>query len=101
MVKTTCQWLEDLANSQKLREKAIQSCKSWMAQESSLPEGVELRFHSHGFIFEHYLIDHPFIKTRMILIHNEQEIGYHDLISGLDGQVEDDYFVLHPDVPSE
>ena len=97
MFKEISSQLENLALSQKLENLAIQTCQSWMTRESSLPETVELKFHSHGFIFKHHLIDHPFIRTRLTLIQDDQEIGYYDLITQPDGQVEDDYFVLHPD----
>ena len=105
----------DLASTQNLRDQAFEGCGMWLrdgAESGSdglngwAIEEIEPHFASCSLVFDHGLLDYPFVDTRLTLhvrdasgsYHRDlRTIGYYRLITLLDGTADDDYFVI--DVP--
>ena len=92
--------LQKIADQVQLEKKAYKSCKEWLnADECDLPkawiENIKITFSSHKLCFKHKILGYPFIDTRLDIFFEGDTIGYYRLISLLDGEPDDDYFVIY------
>jgi hypothetical protein len=61
-------------------------------------EKIKMVFSSRWLCFEPKLVSYPYIDSRYILVAGKKKIGYYRLISTIEGEIEDDYFVInHPE----
>lgn len=104
--------LAALASQQNLRSQAVEGCDKWLragAEEGAdglggwAAEEIVPRFASCSLVFEHGILDYPFIETRLelyvqddsgVCFRDLRPIGYYRLITLLDGTADDDYFVI-------
>jgi hypothetical protein len=102
--------LRNLAQAQGLRRRAEETCREWLrtaAEEGDLGElaleKIELHFERCALVFDHGILSYPFVETRLglyvpdpngVYFRGLRPIGHYRLITGLDGVVDDDYFVL-------
>lgn len=91
--------LREHAKVQRLDERARDAIQSWLMEEGSLPHGcdptqVRAEFASRWLCFEPELVSYPYIDTRLHLYAGICKIGYYRLITTMDGEADDDYFVL-------
>jgi hypothetical protein len=99
-----------LARDQDLPRRAEETCWVWLRsafEEGSLaglsPADVRVEFERSALIFDHGLLNYPFVETGLGLdvtdstgayFRDMRPIGQYRLITLLDGTVDDDYFVL-------
>ena len=99
-----------LAESQKLRHRAEETCREWLrsaSEEGDLGgwslEEIELHFERCALVFDHGILSYPFVETRLglyvadstgVCFRGLRPVGHYRLITLLDGTDDDDYFVL-------
>lgn len=104
--------LTALVSRQSLRGRAFEGCSKWLHDpENDGPGGLSgraageilPRFKSSSLVFDHGLLSHPFVETRLDLcvrdtsgtaLNDLRPVCYYRLITLLDGTVDDDYFVI-------
>ena len=113
--------LNSWADTSGLTDRAIKSCKFALraCSEDDIEVGVlplkgwtldevKVGFVKHSLVFKHYLQTSPFIDTCIGLFvddpdgcfqNGEKPIGRYELISRLDGQIEDDYLIFEESAP--
>ncbi len=89
------------ARTHNLKERAAQGIVKWLESPDTVDmaegiarESIVGRFSSHGLCFEQQHVAAPFVDTRFDLCSGEKVVGYYRLITRLDGESEDDYFVI-------
>lgn len=94
--------LQAHAKIHQLNEVAARGISEWLQAPDlgPLPEGVTKesivgKFASRWLCFEPQLVPYPFVDTRFDLLSGDSVIGYYRLISLLNGEFEDDYFVFN------
>jgi len=97
--------LQEHASLHGLASVAAEGIRKWLAngEAEPLPGGVSpnhvtWHFASRWLCFEPESFPDPFIDTRFTLFKDDQRIGYYRLITLLDGETYDDYFVLEPKI---
>lgn len=82
---------------------AAEGIRKWLANgkielfpDGISPDQVTWRFESRWLCFEPRIISYSFIDTRFTLLTGDKMIGYYRLITQLNGEIDDDYFVLEP-----
>jgi len=99
-----------LADRHELRSRAEASCRECVlsaAAEGDLAglilEDVQAIFDWSALVFDHGILSHPFVETRFGMyvadpvghwFRGLRPIGHYRFITRLDGEVEDDYFIL-------
>ncbi|MBX7223855.1 MAG: hypothetical protein K1Y36_28325 [Blastocatellia bacterium] len=94
--------LQEHARFHQLDEVAAQGILKWIADPDldPLPVGITKgmitgRFVSRWLCFEPQHLSYPYIDTRFDLLCGDTVVGYYRLISRLNGDIEDDYFVIN------
>ncbi|MBL7817080.1 MAG: hypothetical protein JNL70_18805 [Saprospiraceae bacterium] len=106
------QTLKEFSEKYKLKQEAIDSCMKAMehciADDSdglggfSIDE-IRLEFMQHDLIFEHYLYNIIFVKTKIGLYQNKENpdyvkrlkpIGYYELDTNMEGDSFDDWLII-------
>jgi hypothetical protein len=115
--------LEGLAASQRLEQLAMQNCRTALIncykedQELGLPplkghnlDSIQLHFERHSLVFKNRQISYPYIDTIIGLYIEDKQglylddlepVGDYQLITRLDGEIEDDYLVLYEEQQKE
>ena len=94
-----CFELRELAERLKLRERAVESGMRWASDRSNLPpdvspSGVELRFRSLSVCVRNSDLTQPYFSVRCEILAAEIGIGSYTLITTLEGENEDDYWII-------
>lgn len=111
--QSSAESLRRLAESQRLVERALESCSESLRNcaEDDREAGVEslsgfqqseiqMKFDRHALVFAHSILSYPFVETRIGLYVSAKSqdwfrdlipIGIYRLITTLDGEAHDDY----------
>jgi hypothetical protein len=109
--------LAALAAAQNLRARAFEGCAEWLregdgpdARGGWAVEEIEPRFARCCLVFDHGILNYPFVETRLelgvrdergVYLRDFRPIGHYRLITRLDGTADDDYFVIEVDKPGD
>jgi hypothetical protein len=98
--ETVVDYLLNLTSRHQLVERAIEHCDIWFNNEGGQIDGwisqdLDKKFFSHKLVFKRSDWDLVYIDTHINLVaSNNQIVGSYRLITTLDGEADDDYFVL-------
>jgi len=92
--------LQQTIEQMELEKEARKYClKCIKGKDCDLPKSwvnnIEIKYHSHKLCFKNSMLDYPFIETRLIMTYKNEEVGHYRLISLLNGEPDDDYFVIY------
>ncbi|MDF7825789.1 hypothetical protein P4B35_17300 [Pontiellaceae bacterium B12227] len=93
--------LKELSVQHDFQHRAEAGFYDWIRNEKAhfpdqiKPDNLVPVFRSTKLCFDHSLLPHPYYETKLIIVHQEEEVGYYKFIAMLDGTVDDDYFVLY------
>ncbi|NEO87518.1 MAG: hypothetical protein F6J87_25140 [Spirulina sp. SIO3F2] len=115
--------LKGLANQQSLKETALKFCQEGLRQcilddvEMGEPplngwslDEIKLRCDHISLVFEHDILDYPYIETKINLYVDDptdfyfkalKPIGHYRLITLLNGEIDDTYLVIDVDKTDE
>jgi hypothetical protein len=57
-------------------------------------EEVRTKQPQHQLVFKPGILSYPYVRTTLDLFVGEYQVGYYTLVTLLDGEVDDDYFVI-------
>ena len=114
--KKCISFFKELASDQNLIDRALKYCNENISSSKSEseaigepplngfhPDEIICRFDRQSFVFSHDILDHQFVETQIGLYIKDDDdvhfrgiipIGTYRLITTLEGEDEDDYFVL-------
>ena len=93
--------LNKISEEQDLIEKAKEGYKKCLSNNPFLydelpPESdLSLKLWSQNMTFCHVLYEIPNVETTLKIMHEDQEVGYYQFISDINGEQLDEYFVVH------
>lgn len=106
-----------LADAHDLRRRAEASCRECLRSADAegdlaglAPADLQVVFERAALVFDHGILSHPFVETRLGLYVADPDagwsrelrpVGHYRLITRLDGTDEDDYLVLDPQRQAE
>ena len=96
--------LRRTSETQQLVARAQSGFRAWIDEatdedERDLPAGwsyseMSAEFQSSTLCFQPALLSYPYVDTRLRIMRKGVEVGYYRFITRLDGEEDDDYFVI-------